>query len=256
MNWKILGALVLVPFVVMGCPASEEGGEAGDDTPVAVGGDTKIDPAKTGTISGTISFDGAPPKRDAIDMSSQDYCADHNEDAILNESAVVNDGKVQWAIVSISSDEVSEYSFKAPSAKPTLDQKGCIYTPHVLTMTAGQKLQILNSDETSHNVNSLATKNPKFNELMSEGSDPLIKKLSKEETFQLKCDVHPWMGSWVGVFPHTFHAVTDAKGGFTLNGIPEGEWTVKVWHETFGELSQKVKVAAGETATANQAYKP
>jgi len=45
--------------------------------------------------------------------------------------------------------------------------------------------------------------------------------------------------------------VTDANGAFKLTDVPAGSYDVKVWHETLGEATVKVTVAAGAEAKAD-----
>ena len=40
--------------------------------------------------------------------------------------------------------------------------------------------------------------------------------------FVIKCDVHPWMQSYMGVFSHPFFAVTGGDGKFTIANLPAG----------------------------------
>jgi hypothetical protein len=80
----------------------------------------------------------------------------------------------------------------------------------------------------------------------------LTKKFDKPEMpVKIKCEVHPWMSAYVGVFDHPFFAVTADDGNFEIKDLPPGEYTVVAWHEKFGERTTKVKVAdaqAGEIA--------
>ena len=62
----------------------------------------------------------------------------------------------------------------------------------------------------------------------------------------LKCDVHPWMRSWVGVVDHPFFAVSGPDGSFAIAGLPQGEYEVEAWHEVYGRKTAKVAVRAGE----------
>jgi hypothetical protein len=82
----------------------------------------------------------------------------------------------------------------------------------------------------------------------------LTKKFDKPETFRLKCEVHPWMSAYVGVFNSPFYAVTGDDGSFTLKGVPPGEYTVEAWHERYGIRTVKVKVERSGTATADFTY--
>jgi hypothetical protein len=42
----------------------------------------------------------------------------------------------------------------------------------------------------------------------------------------------------------THWALTDAKGGFSLEGIPAGTYELKVWHEKLGKAKAEVTVKA------------
>jgi len=69
--------------------------------------------------------------------------------------------------------------------------------------------------------------------------------------FQIKCDVHPWMQAWMGVFTHPFFATTKADGKFTLSGLDPGTYTITAWPEVLGTQTTTVTVGANETKTAN-----
>ena len=71
------------------------------------------------------------------------------------------------------------------------------------------------------------------------------------EFFAVKCDVHPWMRAWVGVFDHPWFAVTSADGAFRLANVAPGSYTLIAWQERFGELSREVRVDADRPVTIN-----
>jgi len=50
--------------------------------------------------------------------------------------------------------------------------------------------------------------------------------------------------------------MTDAKGNYTIAGVPPGDYQVEVWQEKLGTQDQKVDVKDGATATANFSLKP
>ena len=73
---------------------------------------------------------------------------------------------------------------------------------------------------------------------------------SEPEPFYIKCDVHPWMKTWVLVSDHPYYAVTDANGNFSIDNIPAGTYDVVCWQEKFGSkrlLTSTVTIGSGET---------
>ena len=65
--------------------------------------------------------------------------------------------------------------------------------------------------------------------------------------FAIKCDVHPWMRSYIGVFSHPFFAVTGSDGKFTIANLPAGTYEIEAWHEKLGTQKATVTVGASDT---------
>jgi polysaccharide lyase family 4-like protein len=65
--------------------------------------------------------------------------------------------------------------------------------------------------------------------------------------FMIKCDVHPWMSAYAGVFDHPFFSVTKTDGKFTISDLPAGTYEIDAWHERLGVQKQTVTVGASET---------
>ena len=61
----------------------------------------------------------------------------------------------------------------------------------------------------------------------------------------VKCNVHSWMRSYIGVLDHPYVAVTSDDGDFAWTAVPPGNYTIAAWHETFGELTENIKVSTG-----------
>ena len=81
---------------------------------------------------------------------------------------------------------------------------------------------------------------------------PIMKAFAREETMiPVKCNVHPWMKSYIGVVKHPFFAVTGADGTFTIKGLPPGEYTIGAWHEKYKTPDQKITVGAKESKTVD-----
>ena len=194
----------------------------------------KIDPATVGSISGTVTFTGTPPKRLAIDMGQDPACSYAAKEANLSEAVLVNNGKLANAFVYVKQGP-EKYAVPVPAEPAVLDQKGCRYQPHVMGLVAGQKLRILNSDPAMHNVHPTAKNNESWNVSQMPGAAPIEKIFTQEELMlPIICNQHPWMKMYVNVVKIPFFAVSDAEGKFEIKGLPPGEYTLTVVHEKFG----------------------
>jgi hypothetical protein len=131
-----------------------------------------------------------------------------------------------------------------------LDQNGCQYKPHVMGIMVGQQYKILNSDALPHNVHTLPKVNKPFNRAMPATVKEATTTFDKEEPiFQVKCDVHPWMGGYIAVFSHPFYSVTATDGKFTISGLDPGTYEITAWHERLGTQTASVTVGASDKKT-------
>ncbi|MBI2956203.1 MAG: carboxypeptidase regulatory-like domain-containing protein, partial [Acidobacteria bacterium] len=116
---------------------------------------------------------------------------------------------------------------------------------------------VLNSDQTTHNIHPVPSVNREWNRSQPPGADKLVEKFAREEVaIPVKCNIHPWMRSYLAVVKHPFFAVTAADGSFEIKGLPPGNYTLAAWHEKYGELTQQVTVAAKETKTVEFTFSP
>jgi len=209
------------------------------------------------TINGTITFAGAAPKLPALKMDADPACAKKHSGPVANEMLLLGSGNTMGNIlVWVSKGLPSGKTWPAPKTPVTLDQKGCVYFPHVQGIMVGQPYRILNSDGILHNVHALPKVNPQFNKPMPPTMKETTTTFAKpENVFQIKCDVHPWMVAYVGVFTHPFFAATKADGKFSIAGLDPGTYEVTVWHERLGTQTATVTVGANETKAQNFTFK-
>ncbi len=206
--------------------------------------------ADAGTLKGHVKYDGSAPKKKRLKMDADPVCGSAYSGPVYGENfKMAEDGSMADVLVWLKN---VSYSDGIPSEPAVLDQKGCIYTPHVFGMVAGQELLIKNSDATLHNIHSMPKVNKEFNFAMPKVVKEKKSTFSKSEPdpFYIKCDVHPWMKSWVLVSDHPYFAVTDEKGNFSIDGIPSGTYDVVCWQEKFGSkrvLTASVTIGTGET---------
>jgi plastocyanin len=206
-----------------------------------------VNTANAGTVTGKVTFAGTPPAPTPIKLSSDPYCQKANPGLATETEVVGKDGAVENVFVYVK-DGLGNQAFPAPSEPVTLDQKGCHYTPHVLGIQVGQPLQIINSDDTLHNVHGLPKAYKEFNQGQPiQGMKMTHTFSTKEVMIPFKCDVHGWMNAWIGVLDHPFYAVTTADGTFSLKGLPPGTYTIEAWHEKLGTQTQTITVGAKET---------
>jgi hypothetical protein len=198
-------------------------------------------------VTGKVTLTGKAPVMKEIDMSGNKDCAAQHPDPITEEVVVVNaKGELANVVVSVKAEDPSLLGGEVPKTPGVLDQKGCQYFPHVLAVMVGQELQIKNSDAFMHNVHSLPQINPMIN-FGQPNKDPgkKVDPAKAAEVIKVKCDVHPWMGAWLVVLDHPFFSVSKADGTFAIKGLPDGDYTIKAWHEKFGETEKKVTVKGG-----------
>ncbi len=142
-----------------------------------------------------------------------------------------------------------------------IDQKGCVFAPHVALVSVGQKVKVLNPEGIVHNFhlysqqvssdeqNITMAKFKKWIEVPKGG-------FAKPEFIRTVCDIHAWMGGWIAVMENGYAARTDAKGAFRIEGVPPGKYTLALWHEPLTPegrpilMEKGILIEAGEVVDA------
>ena len=145
-------------------------------------------------------------------------------------------------------DAIAGKTFPAPKEHATMNQKNLVFSPHVLAVQVGTTVDFLNGDKVLHNVFSPDKCCDRFNL----GSWP--QGQTRSYTFKTRCNatllchVHAEMEAFVVALPTPWFAVTDASGAYKIAGVPDGAYTVKVWHPKFKAEATKPVTVAGATA--------
>jgi hypothetical protein len=198
--------------------------------------------ADGGTITGEVKYQGDPPAPAKIAVTKDNEVC--GKEKVSPDLVVGPDKGIQNVVVRLSN--IQKGKVMEP-AKPTFDQKGCEYTPHVLAFPAGSTVEILNSDGILHNVHTTSTANPAFNQAQPKFKKKIEAKIDKPEMpIKVVCDAHGWMHAWWISQDHPYYAVTDEKGAFKLADVPPGDYEMELWHEALGKQTQKVTVKAKE----------
>ena len=210
-----------------------------------------------GDIQGKITFDGKAPKMKSLRMDADPVCVANNEVAPRKEWLILDENNGLKNVLVFVKESPSGGSLEGDlnlvEKHAVIDQNGCVYVPHVLGVMVGQKLDILNSDGTLHNIHALPKVNKEFNKAMPRSKKQMTVQFDKSEApFKVKCDVHPWMGAFIGVFDHPYFAVTGDDGSYVISGLEPGDYVIEAWHEKLG--SQTANVTVGDSA-ANFTFK-
>jgi plastocyanin len=214
--------------------------------------------AITGTIKGTVLFEGEPPERAMLDRKSDPFCAKQAATATADD-VVVTKGKLAGVLVRIKNGDAGTHT--APATPAVIDQVGCVYVPHVIGIQAGQKIAVRNSDGTTHNVRGILKGKDLLNKMQAAKAADIpvdAATAAAGDVIELACGVHPWMHAYAAVQDHPFFAVTGTDGTFAITGVPQGSYTLEAWHPTLGAKSMTVKIGVGAKAaiTARFSYKP
>jgi len=146
-------------------------------------------------------------------------------------------------------DAIAGKTFPAPKDHPVMDQKGLLFAPHIVAIQQGTTVDFLNSDNVQHNVfwSSVGSDKKAGHNL---GTWPKGEKRSftfdKPGVVPLLCNVHPEMAGYLIVSPTPYFAQTDDAGNYKIKDVPDGSYTVVVWHEGAKNQSKSVTVS-GET---------
>jgi plastocyanin len=206
-------------------------------------------------VTGVVKFEGTAPKPTRIDMSQDPKCAKLHPAGVRYADIVADgNGGLENVVVFVSSG-LGDRTFDPPAQPAVIEQKGCLYEPHVVAIRANQQLDVVNNDVTTHNIHPQPANNREWNKSQPPG-------LRIEETFTreeisipVKCNMHPWMRSYIAVFKHPYFAVTGKNGSFDLKDLPPGTYTLRAWHETLGTATQTVTIGAAESKQVEFVFK-
>ena len=201
-----------------------------------------------GAIEGKVTLAGSPPPPKVVQVGQDAETCGKTQEIREVEG---KDGGLKNAVVRLVGITKGKKQDLPPA---TLDQKGCVFIPHVV-LTAPGKLSALNSDPVSHNVHTDPAKNDPVNAILSKLKRKASISVEAPEIIPVKCDQHGWMSAYIVVAEHPYYAVTDDTGAFRLRDVPPGRYTLEAWHEKLGRVQQPLSVEAGKTAAVKLTYK-
>jgi plastocyanin len=200
--------------------------------------------AGAGTITGTVVYEGKVPALRPLSVAAEPMCSKKHE-TVPNEALVLGAGNsMANVLVRVVSGLPAGKTWPAPKEPVVMAQEGCQYVPHVMGIMVGQPFKVLNDDGVLHNVHALPKVNRPFNMAMPPTRKEAQETFAQAEgMFTVKCDVHPWMQAFIGVFSNPFFAVTKTDGKFSIANLDPGTYEIEAWHEKLG--TQKATVTVG-----------
>jgi hypothetical protein len=190
-------------------------------------------------IRGRISVEPPYPVRERIEVvkKTKDSCADTQ---YSQELMVSSEGGLKNAVVFLKGDFPE--GWPENTKVPELDQRGCVFTPHVLIVPTGMPFKVKNSDPLAHDIRSFQDARMLSRFEMDEYSEAQAESFKNAGIHVIRCGLHPWMYAFAVSAPHPFYAVSDDAGQFMIADVPEGDYVLKLWHETLGEAEVSLKV--------------
>ena len=252
MNSKILvGALAASLSLVVACNNQKS---AEKPTETAKPAETAAQPTgPMSSLQATVMFTGTAPQAKKIKKTPE--CG---KEPLMDEEVKVNDGKLANVMVRVVEGAPEE---EGSGQGAEVVQEDCVYMPRVTGVVAGQSIAITSKDAFLHNVHTFKGDTSIFNKgqpapgtFVKEASDFTAGgEVVKDGPITFKCDVHPWMVSYVVVNPNKYFAVTGEDGMAKIE-LPAGKYKVEAWHEKFGVKTADVEVTADKPAELKFEY--
>lgn len=120
-------------------------------------------------------------------------------------------------------------------ASAVIDQRAQQFAPSVLAVRTGTAVSFPNSDDIRHHVYSFSVAK-RFELRLYQGtpSEPVV--FDTPGVVVLGCNIHDWMVGYVYVTDDPWFAVTDAQGRLRIDDLPEGRFSVSLWHPQIAEM--------------------
>ena len=196
--------------------------------------------ANAGTISGTVRAQGKESLEGAAGGGKYDSrkfkFAERIDYAELRDFVVYIDSPLGTNAV--------------PPEKPVqvlttrkINQKGAMFSPHVLPVVVGATVEWPNQDEILHNVFSISDAKP-FD--LGLYRHPEVKRITFDKPGRVDafCSIHKAMHCVILVVETPYFATTDDKGHYAIPNVPPGNYRLKAWHERLPSQSREITVTA------------
>jgi plastocyanin len=137
--------------------------------------------------------------------------------------------------------EVPGKTFAPPPVPLVVEQRDQKFSPHVLPILRGTQVRFPNRDRVRHSVFSPSSARPFNFGIYPPGEDKSI-VFDQLGVAAILCTIHEDMSAYILVLQNPYFAAPAADGRFTLEGVPDGTYTLVLWHEKLPALTRTVQV--------------
>lgn len=134
------------------------------------------------------------------------------------------------------------------SSRPHVSHKGQAFSPRVLVITTGTTVDFKNDDRIYHNAFSLSKSKPFDLGIYPVGTSKFV-TFEQPGLVRVYCNMHPDMISNILVLANRYFFVTADDGQYSIDDLPDGDFTVRIWSEYANQIERRIVLAGGQTMT-------
>lgn len=131
------------------------------------------------------------------------------------------------------------------NTKLALHQRNATFQPDFMAIAVGETVEMPNDDQIFHNVFSFSKPND-FDLGMYPAGEKRRVTFAHAGVVKIYCSIHESMSATIFVSPSPWFAVAKPSGAFSIDGVPPGRYTLRVWNERLPETKREVTLAPGE----------
>ena len=122
-------------------------------------------------------------------------------------------------------------------------QKDLTFTPSLLPVQVGTRVEFPNFDDTYHNIFSYSSaKRFDLGRYRSDEKPVPSVVFDAAGLITLRCDIHEHMRALILVLDTPYFVITDTDGSFKLNSLPAGRYVLKAWVNSRTTKEQNVEL--------------
>ncbi|HET7551774.1 MAG TPA: hypothetical protein VFK04_10790 [Gemmatimonadaceae bacterium] len=137
-----------------------------------------------------------------------------------------------------------------------LTNSDCTLEPRVQAAVEGGMLNVRNADRSPHRTIFLRGADTVSSVRETEEGQvvPTGKPLLHRGLVSVHSNRYPWSRAWIRVFDHPYFAVTNRDGIFTIDSVPPGDYTLKMWEPRLGVREREVHVDAAKDSKLDLSF--